>query len=356
MNILDATKSYEAWLGRQTRLIPADLDLKHQRMREELFQFLRATYYRWAQLWPKICPECAYDPVALAVGDLHVDNFGTWRDMDARLVWGVNDLDECYPLPFTHDLTRLVVSAALAIAAGELELAPKEACATILEGYRACLAAGGRPLILADESTPLRVMARQRLETPEKFWKKIQSYPPNKGSIPPAVMRVIRGMLPEAKTELRFVHRVAGLGSLGKERYTAIGTWCGGLITREVKVLSVSACVWAAGRKGAGRINYDRLLKMAVRCPDPLVCVRGKWLGRRLSPDCFRIELSSLPASRDEHDLLFSMGWETANIHLGSVPAAKLIACLKRKPTDWLHQAGKAMRDQTIADWKEWRK
>jgi len=30
----------------------------------------------------------------LAVGDLHVENFGTWRDAEGRLIWGVNDFDE----------------------------------------------------------------------------------------------------------------------------------------------------------------------------------------------------------------------------------------------------------------------
>jgi hypothetical protein len=39
-------------------------------------------------------PENAGAPVVTGVGDLHVENFGTWRDADARLVWGVNDFDE----------------------------------------------------------------------------------------------------------------------------------------------------------------------------------------------------------------------------------------------------------------------
>ena len=355
MNIIDATASYEAWLGRQTRLVKADMALKHQRMREELFPFLRATYYRWAQLWPKVCLECVDDPVALAVGDLHVENFGTWRDADARLVWGVNDLDECHPLPFSHDLTRLCVSAGAAIEAGELSLSPKDASAEILDGYRACLDAGGRPLILADASTPLRAMARHRLETPEKFWAKIEAHPAEKGPVPAEVTRVIREMLPDARVPLRFVHRVAGLGSLGKQRFTALGMWCGGQIAREAKVLSVSACCWAEGRAGKG-INYERLLKMAVRCPDPLVHVRGTWLVRRLSPDCFRIELSSLPKVRNEAKLLHAMGWETANIHLGTLSAAKLSAALRKKPANWLHRAAKAMGAQTVSDWKEWRR
>src|SRR5580692_1112354 len=239
MNIIEATKSYEAWLAAQTRLLPEDMALKHQRMREELFPFLRATYYRWAQVWPQVCPECVNDPKVLAVGDLHVENYGTWRDIDGRLVWGINDFDECYSLPFTHDLVRLTVSACVAIEAGELDLKPKVAAASILDGYRACLAAGGRPFVLADDSTPLRDMARDRLNTPERFWNKLHSYPVARGAAPSAVVSAIRQSLPDKTIELKFLHRVAGLGSLGKQRYTAVGTWLGGQIAREVKVLTV---------------------------------------------------------------------------------------------------------------------
>jgi hypothetical protein len=162
--------------------------------------------------------------------------------------------------------------------------------------------------------------------------------------------------LPDKNIALQFLHRVAGLGSLGKQRYTAVGSWLGGQIAREAKVITVSACRWAEGGKPTGAINYQRILKTAVRCPDPLVSVRGAWLLRRLSPDCFRIALSSLPKQRDETQLLYSMGWETANIHLGSAGAAKLNAVLRQKSADWFHQAVKSMRDQTISDWKDWRK
>ncbi len=155
---------------------------------------------------------------------------------------------------------------------------------------------------------------------------------------------------------LKFLHRVAGLGSLGKERFTGIGTWLGGQIAREAKALTVSACHWAEGRKDAGRIYYELILQEAVRCPDPLVRVRGNWLIRRLSPDCFRIRLMALPKRRDEQQLLYSMGWETANIHLGSAKPDSLTRQLKRKTEGWLHRAAKIMRAETMRDWKHWAK
>ncbi len=114
MKIIDvktATAAYETWLGKQIPLLPADLKLKHQRMTEGVFPFLRATFYRWAQLWPDNCPGLANAPVTLAVGDLHIENFGTWRDSEGRLIWGVNDFDEACELPYAVDLVRLAVSA-----------------------------------------------------------------------------------------------------------------------------------------------------------------------------------------------------------------------------------------------------
>jgi uncharacterized protein (DUF2252 family) len=117
MNIVKATRRFEWWLGQHTSLVESDLRLKHVRMAEGAFSFFRATFYRWMQVWPTICPELAKAPRLLAVGDLHVENFGTWRDVEGRLVWGVNDFDECAALPYTVDLVRLATSALLAIAA-----------------------------------------------------------------------------------------------------------------------------------------------------------------------------------------------------------------------------------------------
>jgi uncharacterized protein (DUF2252 family) len=54
--------------------------LKHQHMAESTFAFFRATFYRWLQLWHEACDEFSKTPKVLAVGDLHIENFGTWRD------------------------------------------------------------------------------------------------------------------------------------------------------------------------------------------------------------------------------------------------------------------------------------
>src|ERR1039458_9832074 len=128
MRIQKATKKYEAWLAKNLTIVPADLALKHTRMAMDPFQFLRATFYRWVQLWESACPALAKAPRVLARSNLHVENFGTWRDQEARLIWGVNDFDEAYPMAYTNDLVRLAVSAHLAISANHLSLPHEDAC------------------------------------------------------------------------------------------------------------------------------------------------------------------------------------------------------------------------------------
>ena len=135
MNFRRATREYEAWLGSHIRLLPADLRLKHQRMREDVFSFMRATYYRWAATFPELCPDLQSAPVVLAVGDLHVENFGTWRDAEGRLVWGINDFDEAARLPSTNDLVRLSTSVIFAIQLSHLRLRVPAALKAVLQGY-----------------------------------------------------------------------------------------------------------------------------------------------------------------------------------------------------------------------------
>jgi uncharacterized protein (DUF2252 family) len=136
MKIQKSTSRYEEWLAKELTIIPTDLQHKHEQMSSALFPFMRATYYRWAQTWPEVCGELASGPVVLGVGDLHVENFGTWRDSEGRLIWGINDFDETWHLPYTHDLVRLAASAHIAISENHLALSLEEAAAAILDVIR----------------------------------------------------------------------------------------------------------------------------------------------------------------------------------------------------------------------------
>lgn len=352
MNFIKATRSYEKWLARCLRIVPGDLKIKHGLMADSFFSFFRGTFYRWVQLWPEVCPKLAKAPEMTVVGDLHVENFGTWRDTEGRLVWGVNDFDEAFPMAFTVDLVRLLASAQIACPGGDLGIHSKTAAEICLTSYRDGLKAGGKPFVLAEEQTPLREMARHRLRDPEKFWHRLEKQRAVK-SPPRTVERVLEAAMLETESPTRFLHRVAGTGALGHERYVALAFHKGGRIAREAKARCPSACVWA-GERGK-KDYYRRLIERSVRCPDPFLVLTDEWLVRRLSPDCCRLELSDLPERPDKEALLAAMGWETANIHLANGKPADVVKYLSKLRPAELHEAATAMLQELRRDWKRWR-
>ena len=357
MNIRKATTLYEQWLGTFTPLVAADLELKHQQMTTGAFPFLRSTFYRWMQVWPDVCHELATAPTVLSVGDLHVENFGTWRDREGRLVWGVNDFDAAVHLPYTNDLVRLTVSAFLAIQDNHLCVERVEAGDAILAGYRAGLKAGGRPFVLAEEHAWLRDVAVEALRKPAAYWQKLTALPDVKLGVPETAQNAIEHCLPVRGQPYVMKHRVAGLGSLGLPRYVALGDWEGGKFAREAKALVPSPATWAHHTTDTPEIFYQTILDRSVRAKDPYVQMQGRWIVRRLAPDCTRIELSALPEERAEAQLLHAMGWETANIHLGTQGSGKeILRDLQKRKGKWLDTAAQAMVRATTADWEAWKR
>jgi uncharacterized protein DUF2252 len=347
MNVRQATRSYEAWMRRQIAVNERDLRLKRERMAESPFLFLRATFYRWIQRWPEVCPSLATAPPVVAIGDLHVENFGTWRDAEGRLVWGVNDVDEACTLPYTQDLVRLATSAVLAIHAGHFALPPREACEAVLDGYQSSLKQGGRPFVLAERRRWLRTLALNDLRDPAVFWPNLQRC---RAAGDGAPLGVLRRHLPKGATVCRIVERVAGAGSLGRPRFVALANWGGGLVAREAKAILPSAATWAD--PGCPRVNAASLLAGAVRVGDPCFDIAYGWIVRRLAPDCCRIELAELPRRRDEARLLRAMGWETANLHLAS-RNRRVERDLRERPKRWLARAAADMADATVDDFHE---
>src|SRR5262245_30499701 len=356
MNILEATRRYETWLIGNTLIVQRHLLRKRELMRESVCAFLRATFYRWVQIWPEICPNLRSAPRVLAVADLHVENFGTWRDSDGRLVWGINDFDEAYPLPYTNDLVRLMTSAILAISEKQLTITPKDACEAVLTGYLKSLEAGGRPFVLEEDHKNLRAMMLNDRRNPRRFWKKLMSQEKLKGGVPQSVGKMFEEVKPQAGLRHQLLSVESGLESLGRFRVVAVAEWSGGKIAREIKSLAPSACIWARdGNKN--RIFYQQILDRAVRSRDPFVQAKDGWLVRRLAPHCCRVAMDDLPKKCDEYRLLHAMGWETANVHLGSRASSERIRRdLAKRKDDWLRDAAKAMVEATTDDWKEWRK
>jgi Uncharacterized protein conserved in bacteria (DUF2252) len=172
MSIQRDTRHYETWLRDQCSVVKRDLDRKHKRMASSAFMFLRATYYRWARKIEKWCPEMSDAPHVLAVGDVHTENFGIWRDKEGRLVWGINDFDEAAPMPYLFDLVRLATSATLAPG---LPLTSAEVATAILQGYQRGLEKP-RPTLLGEHQAWMRPLLDYSGQASRKFWRKVSKY------------------------------------------------------------------------------------------------------------------------------------------------------------------------------------
>jgi uncharacterized protein DUF2252 len=356
MNLQQATKSYEQWMRQRTTVVESDLRSKHKQMKKDALLFLRGTFYRWAQQFPEICPELAHAPQVLASGDVHVGSFGTWRDEEGRLCWGIDDFDESYPLPYTNDLVRLATSVKIAVDTEELKVKLKDGCDAILEGYRETLRHGGCPIVLAEHEKNLEKLGIAAIKPADDFWKKLNDRPVVRMGFPKDAQLAMEKTLPDARLKYKVVRRQAGLGSLGQQRFVAIVNWKGGFICREAKAMVPSACVWLKGQAKGTQNYYQTIIESAVRSRDPYQKMIGPWLIRRLSPDSNPIDISDLPKEREEETLLCAMGSEVANIHLGSRRQIKSrVRDLNHRKADWLRSAAKAMARTVEKDWEQYR-
>ena len=360
MDFHESTRQYEAWLEEHlpSPLVREDLDVKHAKMAESPFAFLRATFYRWTQTFAGLCPDLAACPKVLAVGDLHLENFGTWRDREGRLVWGINDFDEAFSLPYTSDLVRLATSVSLAIEEGRFDIKKGKACACLLEGYQQGLSGKANPLVLGEELPWLRDLAVLQINRSGWFWKKASQW---KRALtpPPEAAKVLSEALPPDTEGVQLLHRQAGMGSLGRPRIVALGRWRGDWVAREAKALLLSACVWAHGSE-VSETFADDLLRKGVRSPDPSFEIHPHWIVRRLAPDQIKIEIGDLAADHHEKRLLFAMGQETANLHRGTseiIPSILNDLKLQEvKDQNWLLNAVRATGALLEEDWKAWKK
>lgn len=359
-SIHDITDRYETWLREQTTVVEDDLDKKHEAMSDAPFPFFRATYYAWAVMWPTALPDLFDAPRVTAVGDLHFENFGTWRDAEGRLAWGVNDFDEAATLPYTNDLVRLATSASLAYEEAKLVARAEDLAKALLDGYTAGLREGGHPILFAEHHAHIGKKVLRDLIRPGSFWKKKL---PEKGTAARGVPSSCRKALERAfstgttKVQVRLREDV-GKGSLGRQRFVAIGQWNGERVAREAKAVVPSAALWANSggppRRSRGGLEY--LLHASIRSRDPFLHTDNGWIVRRLAPDTDKIEIKSLGRAV-EVKLARLMGCEVANVHLATPGAADaILSHLSERPANWLVKAAGAMAALTRESQKAWRK
>ena len=337
VDILGSMTGYEAYLQAElgAEVVAEGLAKKRSKMRRGPFPFLRATYWRWAEIVLEISPELARAPSVLAVGDIHLENFGTWRDADGRLVWGVNDFDEAAEMPYALDLLRLATSGLLAGSSDGQDAAQIEKA--LLGGYAAGLEKPG-PAVLDRDLAWLRervvVAEGHRQEFWEELKRKRKKFEARTAHRRPALWpryaAALRAALPAGSSEPRMWYRSAGLGSLGRPRWVAEARWRGDWVVREAKGMVPSG--WTRAHQGTSRaLRCVEIATGQFRAPDPWHDVTDGVAVRRLSPNNRKIEADKpiLPEDKDDiegtlgRDVLLSpemlgaMGRDLASVHLG---------------------------------------
>ncbi|WP_328997528.1 DUF2252 domain-containing protein [Kribbella sp. NBC_00709] len=333
-----ATTAYEDWLATRIPVVREDLELKHRELAADPLRFLRGTYYLWLERVAELVPALLDGQQVPAVGDLHVQNFGTWRDHRGVRRWGVNDLDELAWAPPALDLLRLAVSAVLS---PQVPISPKQICRLLLAAWST--AKPGRAVDLSDpDAGHLRALVPKRADTDRYYGKLREGAPADPSILPPAVLKAVTVADPT------WHHRQAGTGSLGHPRLVAVGKD----IAREVKVVGPPTALYVQVGVQPDDLLYGRVLT-AVRGPDPMRRIDG-WQLRALAPDVERITIESL-RPRAVEVVLTSMARAAANVH-GVIPhhlhdARQYVGTL---PPSWLHDATRQLTADTKSRYDEY--
>jgi hypothetical protein len=350
--IAQSVQAYETWMSRQLgrEVVKADVAHKYEKMGESPFVFLRATYWRWAETILEVCPDLASAAPVLAVGDIHLENFGTWRDADGRLVWGVNDFDEAAQMPYAIDLVRLAASALLA--SPDRKAGATEVATAIIEGYRQGLRAP-RPVVLDRDWSWLRELLAVSEKQRAKFWDKIESA--RRAPAPPGYRKALAGAMPQPRLDMWTARRIAGTGSLGRPRWIGVADWLGAPVVREAKAVLVSAWALARGQRSQA-IRCEEIANGQHRAKDPWYRLQDSLILRRLSPNNRKIEAEKGGVSLMTPDMLRAMGLELANVHLGTGNRRDAIARdLGTRKGDWLAANAKLAAAAVAADFKDWK-
>lgn len=347
--INQSTRDYHRWLEAELgpAFVQSDLPRKYRKMAADPFAFLRATYWRWAETVLDVCPELADAPTVLAVGDIHLENFGTWRDADGRLVWGINDYDEAAAMPFVLDLVRLAASAILARRRGSIPA--RDICKEILSGYKEGLGAPA-PFVLDDAHKWLR----KRVIVPESerksFWPALADDFVDDDEPPlPAFVAALQAAVPEPPLAMDIRRRVAGAGSLGRLRLVGWGTWRNARLIREAKAAAPSG--WGRAHRAAGTALH--CLEAATgpyRNPDPWLMLEGRIILRRLSPNNRKIGIERSLDLLLSPRMLRAMAAELASVHAGTAADGMLLGHLQARRKGWLFDAAAKMVATTVAE------
>ena len=372
---------------------PDRLTLKYHEMRADAFAFLRGTSHLFYQDWPADSP-LNDAPPAWICGDLHLENFGSFKGDNRLTYFDINDFDEAVLAPATWDLSRFITS--VLVGAKTLDVNQSEAialCHCFLDNYITALQDGkarwlerdtAKGMIknlladlkkrerqqfldsrteIKDDKRILKLDGKRALSINENDRKKVLKF-----------MKAFAALQPKPKffKVLDVARRIAGIGSLGIERYIILVEGLGsphGNYLLDLKYQPGSALApYLTLPQPEWNSEADRviIIQHHVQAISPafLNAVQighRSYVMRELLPDSDRLHLESWNGKlRRLEKVMLAMGKVVAWAHLrsggrqGSAITDDWIAFADRS-NDWrnpLLEYGINYAEQVVTDWK----
>ncbi|APA87379.1 DUF2252 domain-containing protein [Paraburkholderia sprentiae WSM5005] len=222
---------------------PERLAMKYKAMRGSPFVFLRGTCHLFYERLPraKVLDDA---PHVWICGDMHFENFGSYKGDNRLVYFDNNDFDEACLAPASYELVRLLTS--VLVGAADLKLSRAEAlalCHTALDAYSAALADGKSRWIEAETATGMvrdlfvalasrtraahldrRTVLKGKTRMLKVDGKKALPVSDERRAAVEQFMQrfALTEPNPEFYRTLDVARRIAGTGSLGVDRYVIL--------------------------------------------------------------------------------------------------------------------------------------
>lgn len=369
---------------------PERLEIKYCKMHSNTFAFLRGSCHLFYDRLPQ-SGIFKNAPLVWVCGDLHMENFGSYKGDNRLVYFDINDFDEAALAPASWDLVRMLTS--IWVGADSAGTSPAEArtlCTAFVDSYSSTLTSGKAYWVERETAQgPVHALLaglrdRQRAQfldsrTEIKGKKRVlrvdgKKALPASGKQRSAITDFMASFSmsqsnPDFYKVLDVARRIAGTGSLGLERYAILVQGKGssnGHYLLDLKLsmssslepkLTVAQPRWPTQAHRVVTLQ-QRLQAVSMAFLQPVRMGENAYVLRELQPSEDRVALdrSSLSMS-DFLNVIRTMGKLVAWAHLrsagrqGSANADELIDFgQKKKWKDKLLKASQACATQARAD------
>ena len=237
-SVLDKILNYNAKRNRNF------VHLKYNALTESPHRFFRGTNHLFVD---QIAKEAVLKnvPFVWNCGDLHVENFGSFKGANRLVYFDINDFDEAAIAPCTMDLVKICTS--IFLVGEELKFSEKESisiCNSFLQAYKEAILKGHSSRIESPTATGIIKLFFEKVqERKRKQFLKDRLIKQNKKVL---IKTDFRRYYPLAKSEKKIIkttltnwvkennrnkdfftfidaaYRIAGTGSLGLNRYCVL--------------------------------------------------------------------------------------------------------------------------------------